>query len=99
MLAPGGQDFRHDRFSYPGDESDVSINMLFSPGETLLRQHVGFHVYGPRPDRAPLPAGIRQGLNPNLSVDAINREAGTDVVQVHNDDPVSSVPFTIWASR
>jgi hypothetical protein len=99
VLAPGGRDFRYFRFHYDGDESTLTINMLVHPDESLLLQNVGFQVYGPKPDRAPLRAGVRQGLDPNLSLDIINTDEGDYVVQVFNYDPVRAVPFTIWATK
>jgi hypothetical protein len=96
VLDAGGRDFRYFSFEYPGDESVATINMQVTPDETLLLQSVGFRVYGPRTDKGPAIAGVRQGLVPNLSLDVINRDPGTYVVQVYNYDPVRPVPFQLW---
>src|SRR5437867_3844302 len=46
---PGGQGghFAFYRFSYPGDQRRVTINLNAQPHDYAILQYVGFKVYGP----------------------------------------------------
>jgi hypothetical protein len=97
-LPPNGREFRYYRFSYAGDGSTASVNMQVAPDDPTLLRNVGFQIYGPRFDMAPMVAGIRHGLVPNLSRDVIGTVAGTYVVQVYNYDRTRWIQYSIWVA-
>ena len=84
LLPPGGREFRYYGFPYAGDGSTVSVNLQVTPDDVTLLRNVGFQIYGPRFDMAPMVAGPRPGLVPNMSRDVTGRFAGTYVVQIGN---------------
>ena len=88
--------FAYYSFSYPGDQSTVTIDLNVAPDDPTLLPLTGFNVYGPRPGQVYATGGIQNDLDPDVSGNVISSDPGTYVVQVYNYNPQNPIDFTVW---
>jgi len=98
---PGGHGghFVYYKFTYPGDQRKVTVNLNVSPQDPAILQFAGFKVYGPTGHQY-ASAGALKGLNPSASATFTSTEPGTYTVQVYNyaPDQNASISYTLSAS-
>jgi len=89
--------FDYYALTYPGDESVVTIELRFVPGDPVTSSAVGFNVYGPSGyvigQGLPVEDTGGDGL---LQLDYSDSNPATWLIQVYNYLPDLPVNYTIW---
>ena len=83
-----------DRYeiAYPGDNSEVTVTMTFAPDNPVIRDGVGFIIYGPEGQGF---VAQPTGTPGERRVTLASEVAGTYIVQVHNYIEGLAVGYTI----
>src|SRR5438067_2067339 len=92
---PGGQGghFAFYKFSYPGDQRTVTLNLTAKPNDFAILQYVGIKVYGPS-GKEWVSAGALKDATPNATGDLATTEPGEYTIQVYNYSPNPDVVAT-----
>src|SRR5438067_1688510 len=89
----GGGHFAFYKFSYPGDQRKVTINLNAQPNDFEILQYVGNKVYGPTGHEY-LSVGSVKDATPNATGDLATTEPGEYTIQVYNYAPNTDVVVT-----
>jgi len=89
--------FHYYAIPYPGDGSVVTVKMVFTPGDDVMRQIAGFNVYGL--NGASLGSGILSGEGETKAAARVFRyadhTAATWLIQVYNYAPGQAINYSL----